>query len=212
MPCPICQKRKAKRSCPAKAELICAVCCATEREVTIDCPSECPHLAASRRYEQERRVIDWSTLPFSETHIPESFLRAHEPLFGLLAQTICQWAGEHPRGVDADAASAVQSLAESYRTLASGIYYEKPPDYAYSRALFEALKAAIDAYKRAESQRVGVSQTRDDEIRDALIFLAQVCATHSNGRPKGRAYLDFLRPRFMPEESGKPASNIVLLP
>ena len=35
MSCPICEKRKASRFCPAKAEKICAVCCGTEREVYV---------------------------------------------------------------------------------------------------------------------------------------------------------------------------------
>ena len=37
MTCPICENRKAARFCPAKGENICAVCCGTEREVTISC-------------------------------------------------------------------------------------------------------------------------------------------------------------------------------
>ncbi len=49
MSCPICEKRKAARFCPAKGEKICAVCCGTEREVTIDCPSDCAYLLAAHR-------------------------------------------------------------------------------------------------------------------------------------------------------------------
>src|SRR2546429_6036822 len=38
---------------PAKGETICAICCGTGREVTIDCAPDCPHLAAAHRYEDE---------------------------------------------------------------------------------------------------------------------------------------------------------------
>ena len=41
MSCPICEKRPAKRFCPAKGEKICAICCGEGREVTIDCPMDC---------------------------------------------------------------------------------------------------------------------------------------------------------------------------
>src|SRR5262249_16974412 len=41
--CPICEKRKGARFCPAKGEKICAICCGTEREVTIDCPVHCSY-------------------------------------------------------------------------------------------------------------------------------------------------------------------------
>jgi len=53
--CPICEKRKAARFCPAKGEKICAVCCGIEREVTIDCPSDCSYLVAAHRYENDHQ-------------------------------------------------------------------------------------------------------------------------------------------------------------
>lgn len=212
MACPICQKRSPRRFCPAKAEDICAVCCGTEREVSIDCPADCPYLMASRQYEVERREVDWSKVPFAETKIPSSFVAAHEKLLLTLAYATCLYARDNRQLVDADALASLQSLAETYRTLSSGIYYERPPDYLLRRGLYEALKAAIEDYRKAEAQQVGATATRDGAVRDALIFLTQLGATHTNGRPKSRAYLDFLRTQFKGEGLSKPASNIVLLP
>ncbi|MFB3920796.1 MAG: hypothetical protein ACE145_03695 [Terriglobia bacterium] len=210
MPCPICQKRPPKRYCPAKADNICAVCCGTEREVTIDCPSDCPYLVASRKYDLEKREVDWSKVPFADTKIPASFVAAHEKLVLALSYAICAQAHENRAVVDADVHATLQALAESYRTLSSGLYYEKPPDFRAQRELYERLKTAIEDFKKAEAQRAG--SLRDGEVRDALIFLAQIGATRSNGRPKGRAYLDFLRSQFKPEEFSKPASSVILLP
>ena len=56
-----------------------------------------------------------------------------------------------------------------------------------------------------------MTTVRDSEIRDALIFLTQLCAVHMNGPPEGRAYLDLIRQQFPEEEFQKSASNIVLL-
>lgn len=212
MSCPICQKRKAKRFCPAQAETICTVCCGTEREVTIDCPSDCPHLVASRRFDLERREIDWAKMPFRDTKIPSSFVATHEKLLFALSYAICLEARDNPRLVDADVGTALERLAEAYRTLASGIYYEKAPDTALPRGLYAALKAALEDFKKKEAQLTGMASTRDGEIRDTLVFLAQLGATRANGRPKGRAYVDFLRKQFMAEEFARPASNLVLLP
>jgi hypothetical protein len=209
--CPICQKRKAKRFCPAKAEYICSVCCGTEREVTIDCPSDCPYLRASRQYDLERRQIDWAKVPFPETKIPSSFVAAHEKLILALSYAVVRWAQDNPQTVDSDVEAALASLAEAYRTLSSGIYYERAPDYMLQRGLYDTLKSAIAEFRKMETQQVGVSSVRDGEIRDALIFLAQLGATRANGRPKGRAYLDFLRSQFNLKEVSRPASNIVLL-
>ncbi len=209
--CPICEKRRAKRFCPAKAQIICSVCCGSEREVTIDCPSDCPYLMASRQYDYERREIDWSKVPFPEIKIPPSALGDHTKLLAALAYTVCIYSRENRALVDSDVVATLQSLAETYRTLSSGIYYEKPPDYRLRRELYENLKDAIKDYKEAEARQVGMMSVRDGVIRDALIFLAQLGASHANGRPKGRAYLDLLRTQFKSEEFGKPASNIVLL-
>ncbi|MGD0922588.1 MAG: hypothetical protein ABSA70_12610 [Terriglobia bacterium] len=212
MACPICQKRKPKRFCPARAETICAVCCGTEREVTIDCPSDCTYLVASRSYDLERREVDWSKVPFSDTKIPASFVVAHEKLLLALSYAICLQARDDRLAVDADVLASLQALAETYRTLSSGLYYEKLPDYRVQRELYEKLKAAVEDFRKAEAQQAGLSGTRDGEIREAVVFLAQLGATHTNGRPKSRAYLDFLRTQFKSEEFSKPASNIVLLP
>jgi len=210
MMCPICQKRRASRFCPAKAESICSVCCATEREVTIECPADCGYLIASRQHEGERREVDWSKVPFAEVKIPPETMAAHWPLISTLVYVILKFAHDNRPLVDTDAMASVATLAETYRTLSSGLYYEKPPDYRLQRELYEALKAGIADFKKPAAQEMSVKHVRDETVRDALIFLAQLGSTRMNGRPKGRAYLDFLSSQFeftMPEES---ASSIVV--
>lgn len=200
-----------KRFCPARGENICSVCCGTEREVTIDCPADCPHLVASRKYDEGRRQVDWSKVPFADVRIPFEFAQSHTPLLMALISSIGEYVRDHRQVVDTDAIAALQALTETYRTLSSGLYYEKPPDYLYRRELYSALKEALEKYKQMETQRLGLATTRDGEIRDALTFLTQLGATRENGRPKGRAFLDLIRAQLGPETSAKPASNIVLL-
>ncbi|MGO8736395.1 MAG: hypothetical protein ACLQVM_26780 [Terriglobia bacterium] len=211
MSCPICNHRKVKRFCPAKGENICSVCCGTEREVTIDCPADCPHLVDSRKYDEGRRQVDWSKVPFADVRIPFEFAQSHTPLLMALISSIGEYVRDHRQVVDTDAIAALQALAETYRTLSSGLYYEKPPDYLYRRELYSALKEALEKYKQMEAQRLGLATTRDGEIRDALTFLTQLGATRENGRPKGRAFLDLIRAQLGPETLAIPASNIVLL-
>jgi hypothetical protein len=212
--CPICQKRKAKRFCPAKAETICTVCCGTEREVSIDCPSECPHLMASREHDYERHDVDRNELPFPDAKITASFLAAHEDLLLDLSYAICLFARDNSALVDSDVIGTLKSLAEAYRTLTSGIVYENPPAYRIQRELYQAVKIGIEEYKRGERGKMVVASVRNihnEEIRDTLVFLTQLGALRSNDRPKGRAYLDFLRTHFSPEALSKSASNIVVL-
>ena len=211
MTCPICHKRKVKRFCPARGDNICAVCCGTEREVTIDCPADCPHLVASRKYDEGRRQVDWSNIPFSDVHISNEFAQSHAVLLMTLISSIWGYAREHRQVVDTDAIGALQALAESYRTLTSGLYYEKPPDYLYQRELYQVLKTTLEEFQRIQAQRQGLVTLRNSDLRDSLIYLTQLGALRANGRPKGRAFLDLIRSQVAPQDSAQTGSNIVLL-
>jgi hypothetical protein len=167
---------------------------------------------ASRKYDEERRQIDWKKIPFSDVEIPREFIPSHTPLMVRLISCIVGYAQDRRQLVDTDVTAALQALAGTYRTLSSGLYYEKPPDYLYQRELYHALKAALEEFKQDETQRLGLATTRDSEIRDAMIYLTQSAASRENGRPKGRAFLDLIRAQLAREASAKPASNIVLLP
>ena len=81
--CAICHERKEKRFCPAVHDRICPICCGTEREVTLDCPSECPYLQQARKHETAARLeeIDREAL-MPQVEVPETFLYEREPLMG----------------------------------------------------------------------------------------------------------------------------------
>lgn len=212
MSCPICQKRKAKRFCPAKGENICSVCCGTEREVAIDCPSNCPHLIASRQYDWERKErIDWSQSPFPEAKVDRDLVASQAQLVDALAFAICLFARDNRPLVDSDVITAVKALADTYRTLASGIYYEKPPDYRLQHELYRNLQEAVNDFKKKQAP-MGLTSVRDSEILDVLVLVAQLGYAHQNGRPKSRAFLDTLRRQFKRPELEKHASSVLVLP
>jgi hypothetical protein len=179
--------------------------------VTIDCPSDCVHLVASRKNDRARLEIDWTKVPFPDVKFKPNIAETLGPLLVDLDLAVCQFAADHRDVVDTDVRVALQTLAETYRTQASGIIYEKPLDYALQRALYEHLKTSIAGFRERMTRETGVTIVRDSEVRDALIFLTQLCALHENGRPKGRAYLDLIRSQFPKETFQKSGSNIVLL-
>ncbi len=213
MVCAICQKRKAKRFCPAKLAQICAICCGSEREVTIDCPPDCPHLIASREHYEEHHAVDWNQVPFADRRIPRAILVSHEELFLELSYVICGFAQQNPALVDSDVIAAMQSLAETYDTLAKGILYENLPAHRMQRELYGALKKAIDEYKNRESSSLAaLTSVHDSESRDFLIALTQTSAARSNGRPKGRALIDLMRSQFKRGTFSRAASSLILSP
>lgn len=212
MSCPICEKRKAKRFCPAKGEKICAVCCGTEREVSIDCPSDCVYLVAARRYEEEhRKPVPPGEVPYLDVEFPAELIHEWRTVVSGLANHILKTALEHPALVDADVLAALGALAETYRTLGSGIYYEKPPEALLPRAVYDQLTHFLNEAKQHAAQQAGVPTLKDTEAFRLLVFMMRVGRHHTNGRPRSRAYLDYLRAQFpRSAELQKDAPRIVM--
>jgi len=137
MTCPICEKRPPKRFCPAKGEKICAVCCGREREVTIDCLPSCSYLMAAHRYEAEhRKPIPAEEFPYRDLQVSADFVYQDWPVVTGLAHTILGFQTQDKDLHDAAAMQALEALAETYRTLGTGIYYERPPMHMRPRALY----------------------------------------------------------------------------
>src|SRR5216683_1362612 len=79
--CAICDIRKEKRFCPAVHGRICPQCCGEQREVTLDCPSECVYLQQAREHEKPRPAdqIDPGGL-FLQVEVSDQFMYEKEHL------------------------------------------------------------------------------------------------------------------------------------
>jgi hypothetical protein len=212
MSCPICDKRPPKRFCPAKGEKICAICCGQEREVTIDCPVNCPHLVAARRYESgHRKPLSPDDFPYRDVEFPVDFVYEHWPVVAGFSATILQFHGQEKSLNDADALAALGALAETTRTLTTGIYYERPPDAPLPRALYGRLVEFLQDYKKQQAERAGLATLKDAEVFHLLVFLLRIGKQRTNGRPRSRAFLDFLRARFpLPSGAAKEEPRIIV--
>jgi hypothetical protein len=205
-PCPICQKRRRERFCPAIGEKICAVCCGREREVSLDCPSDCAYLITAHRREDEHRApLTAADAPFPDVAISADIIDDQQPLLASVVGALLGVADEHRDLVDADALAALMALAETYRTLGAGLYYEKPPVAPLAQLLYGAMLKFFEEWKQPE-RRAGAPASKDADIFKLLVFLARVCRSRSNGRPKTRGYLQFLREQF-PHAVAAPATE-----
>jgi hypothetical protein len=213
MSCPICEKRRPERFCPAKGEKICAVCCGREREVTIDCPSDCPHLVAARRYEAEhRKPIPGGEFPYRDVTFPADFVYERWPVVTGLAATILGFQQQNKDLNDGAILAALEALAEKFRTLGTGIYYERPPDAPLPRAIFGQIAEALESFKKQEAERTGFASLKDSEIFQLLVFLLRIGKQETNGRPRSRAFLDFLRARFPLPAAAAPEGSRIIVP
>jgi hypothetical protein len=59
----------------------------------------------------------------------------------------------------------------------------------------------IKEYREAEQKHVGYSTLRDSELLKALVFLLRLAHGRTSGRPKSRAFVEFLFAQFPEKES-----------
>ncbi len=213
MSCPICSKRKPQRYCPAKVETICAVCCGTEREMTIDCPADCPYLTAAHRYEEEhRKPIETADIPFPDVTFSRDVVYDHQPVVSGFGLTILKFAAAHSGLTDAEVLRALGALAETTRTLLSGIYYEKAPDALQTRALYDDLAKFVAEAKQRAAERAGYPTLKDSDVFHVLVFLLRVGTQRTNGRPKSRVFLQFLRTQYPATPELAPEQSRIIIP
>jgi hypothetical protein len=177
----------------------------------VDCPLDCEYLREGRRHEKPpARNAD--ELPNRDIQVPEKLLRANEPLLTFLSLTIFHTAMQVPGAVDGDVLEALDGLIRTYRTLASGVYYESRPNNPLAGAIYGAVQGALAEYRSSEQQNLGMTKTRDADVLGLLVFLQHFALYRDNGRRRGRAFLDGLREFHppAPEPSGSSPSSVIL--
>jgi hypothetical protein len=210
--CPICEKRKAERFCPAKGEKICAVCCGKEREVSIDCPSDCSYLVAAHRYEDGHQRSLPADTPLLDEKLPQDIVYTHQQLMSALAFSIAKFCALQPAAVDSDVLAALQTLAETYKTLNSGIIYEKPPVAPLPRELYAALMAFLTEIKNQQAERANSASLKDSEVFYLLVFLYRMGLLRTNGRSRSRRFIEFLRGQFPQAPELKREESRIIVP
>ena len=117
---------------------------------------------------------------------------------------------------DRDLIGALTSLAQSYRTLVqSSLIYEEATANLVQQQVAREVATMVKEFREAEVKHLGYSRLRDSDVLKALVFLLRMGLGRTSGRPKSRAFVDFLFAQFpekasciaAPEESG---SRIVI--
>jgi hypothetical protein len=194
MKCKICETRKPRRHCPGVSGEICSLCCGNEREVTISCPLDCPYLAEARLHEKPR-TLNPDEVPNQDVHVTEQFLREHEPLLMFLSSRLLEVSLASAGAIDSDLREALQSLIRTYRTLQSGLYYETRPANIIAAGIHQRMQEAVEALRKELAEK-SATPVRDADILGTLVFLERVELNQNNGRPRSRAFLDYLRAYF----------------
>jgi len=208
--CPICQKRKPGRFCPAKAAKICAQCCGTEREVSIDCPPDCGYLTAAHRYEDQHPRTLPSDTPLRDVRIASDVVHANAPLLSAVAFTIAKFSAQQRPTTDPDVLASLQALAGTYKTLSTGIIYEQRPAIPVQGELYDALSLFLAETKQKQAQSGG--RIKDSEIFQLLVFLFRMGLLRTNGRPRSHRFIEFLRGQFPGAQELKREESRIIVP
>ena len=216
MSCAICAIRKEKRFCPAVHGRICPQCCGEQREVTLDCPSDCPYLQQAREHEKPRSADDPDPAAlFLQVEVGDQFLYEHEHLIMGLTYALAKSARKDRALYDRDLIVALSALARGYERLVnSGLHYEEPSQNLAQQAVVLELQTMVKDYREAEQRHTGYPRLRDSEVLKTLAFLVRMAYGRTSGRPKSRAFVDFLFAQFPEKDSnlvtsGETASRII---
>jgi hypothetical protein len=239
--CALCEERKEKRFCPAVHGRICPQCCGEQREVTLDCPSECPYLLQARQQAREHATAHSRTAHsdngrpgprdvaalFPEVEIPdveitEQFLYEREELIlglsfalaksaragrslaerSLAGRSLADSSLADRSLTDRDLIASLSSLAKSYQTLVnSSLIYEPPTANLAHQSIAREIETMVREFREAEQQHIGHTRLRDSDVLKALVFLLRMGLGRTSGRPKSRAFVDFLFAQFPEKQS-----------
>ena len=202
MSCSLCATRKEKRFCPALHGRICPQCCGEQREVNLDCPSDCVYLRQAREHEKPRSMseLDREAL-FPSVNIEESFLYQQENLLLGLSFALAKSARADRGLMDPDLIAALAAMGETYQTLVqSGLHYEASAPNLIQQAVMAEIRKTLEEFLQVEQQHRGQSSLRDSDVLKGIVFLVRMALGRTSGRPKSRAFVDFLFQQF-PEKN-----------
>jgi len=208
MKCKICETRKPRRHCLGVGGDICSICCGAEREVSINCPLDCPFLAEARLHEKFAE-IPREQVPNLDVPLNEKFLREHEPVMLFLGSELLAASLTTSGAVDSDVREALDSLIRTYRTLQSGLYYETRPNNPVAAAIHQKIQESVEALRKKMSEK-GAGAIRDAEVLGLLVFFERIGISHNNGRPRGRSFIDHLRAHFpQKQQDATPTPSLI---
>jgi len=213
--CTKCEKRKAKRFCPALGQSICSLCCGQLREKKLHCPPECPYLSKHKSY-QEKRIIERQHIPHPRQTFEEEDILKDERMAWLavhIEAPLMEYAEKDPSLDDKDALLALEYVREKTEK-DKGRFLMPDESLKPQNDLGEAIYHMIEQCKH-EGRIImpGISQTYSKEeklkVLDKIILTAKYLA---KGNLEGRGYLQAVKERFSRIKGMSQQKKILTIP
>jgi hypothetical protein len=148
--------------------------------------------------------------------IGEQFLYDHEHLILGLTYALAKSTQADRLIKDSDLIAALASMAKKQETLVnSGLHYETPITSLSQQAVVAELHRMLKEYREVEQKQLGYSRLHDSDVLRALVFLLRMGHARTSGRPKSRAFVDFVMAQFPEKQSavvapGESASRLII--
>jgi hypothetical protein len=161
------------------------------------------YLQQAREHEKPRAVAELDrTALFPQVEVHDQFLYEREHLLAGLSYALSKAARGDCSLNDRDLIAALTAMAKTYETLVhSGLHYETPVTSAAQHAVAKEVSNMLSQYREAEQKHMGQVRLRDSEVLKALVFLLRLAHGRTSGRPKSRAFIDFLFGQFPEKKS-----------
>src|SRR3954452_1463251 len=161
--CKICQKRRARRFCPAVSGDIFSICCGTEREVSLTCPLSCEYLQEAHKREKPVEIAE-GQICNPDIRVTEEFIRDNEELLLFSIYSLVETSLRTPGANDSDVMAVLESLIQTHRTLDSGLVYETRPESTVALGIHRLFTASLADYQKERSKQEKLPQLRNSEI------------------------------------------------
>ncbi|HVN19780.1 MAG TPA: hypothetical protein VMU05_13430, partial [Dongiaceae bacterium] len=176
------------------------------------------YLQQAREHEKPRAAdqIDPAAL-FLQIELPDQFMYEKEHLLMGLTYALAKAARADRSVHDQDLISALTMLATTYeRRVNSGLHYEQPLTSEAQRRVGIEVETMVKEYREAEQKHIGYSTLRDSDVLKGLAFLLRLAHGRTSGRPRSRAFVEFLYAQFPERESAvitpQEAGSRIILP
>ena len=209
--CAICNKRAAKRYCPALRTKICPVCCAEERMIELACPESCQYLQSARAQAGERegelRMKELAAEGKPRPQFDDRFLSALYLIEGAIVAAQRGTGGTAFKDlVDEEVMAAVETTIKNFETEESGVIYEHR---AASPRVQEVGRLIREGFEGLNNRASAEERLRRGEIIKALKFVRDTVRAHARRTDadpaRSRSYIRHITLFFpWPEEDTKP--------
>lgn len=178
----------------------------------------------ARKHEKPRTLQDLDQAElFPAIEIEEQFIYEHEHLLlGINYALMKSTQTNHSlldrdlvdrNLVDRDLIAALVSLAKSYETLVgSGLHYSAAAASGGQHEIAAEVQKMIKEYREAEQKHAGYSKLHDSDVLRALVFTLRIAYSRTSGRPKSKAYIDFLSSQFPEKQPAIASSGRIITP